>query len=101
MSISAVLIWWLLYVGVGLASVGFLLGRGARSRWFMLGITSYVLAAGLKALLVQAIDFPADHSMPAAEQAILTGLVSAVVELTVAALFLVRAKPTLPDVLAF
>src|SRR5438552_14704262 len=73
---------------------------GASWKWFALGILSWVIAVIVKTLLQAAAD-AAVGSLPWSAQAVVSGLISATTEPGAAACFLWRAKPHLPNILAF
>jgi len=75
--------------------------RGAAWRWFALGIASWALALCAKLALGIPLYFGGAEELPAAAQGVLGGLVSAVCELGMAALFLRRRTLSAANVLAF
>ena len=75
--------------------------RGAAWRWFALGIASWALALCAKLALGIPLYYGGAEELPAAAQGVLGGLVSAVCELGMAALFLRRRTLSAANVLAF
>jgi membrane protein YdbS with pleckstrin-like domain len=75
--------------------------RGAAWRWFGLGIASWALALCAKLTLNIGLFFGVPAGWPATAHGALAGLVSAVCELGLAALFLRRRALSAANVLAF
>ena len=94
------------WVWVGLACLViapplFAVKFGARWRWLLMGIASWMLGLLVKNILLYLLDLFGEAHWPVGVRGVIEGILAAVCELGAAVLFLRRPIITLPDAIGF